>query len=224
MFRRKIINKHGGIILNKGVTKLVAGGLVLVTIGGSCYYLGNSTQPPTYVKTEIIQTNEDEVKINYKDIILEELHAEAQLIICSNKMIIPMTFEENHWYGSVKKDIEFSAIGKWTIDFSKITSDNIVMNENSKSITIFLSKPTKSVELLEDETKFEKTENKWFCFGDIEYTAEEYESVKHNIKCEALANMIDLDEQVKNCARESIHKIITTVTRTDYDIRIIYIE
>ena len=211
--------------MNKGMVKLVASGLMVVTIGGVSYYVGSTSQPPpTVVRTEIVQTKEGKVEVDYKEIIAEGLQQEAQLIICSNKMTIPMSFEQSHWYGSAKKDIEFSAIGKWTIDFSKITSDNIVMNENSKSITIFLSKPTKSVELLEDETKFEKTENKWFCFGDIEYTAEEYESVKHSIKCEALANMIDLDEQVKNCARESIHKIITTVTRTDYDIRIIYIE
>lgn len=211
--------------MNKGMVKLVASGLMVVTIGGVSYYIGSTSQPPpTVVRTEIVQTKEGKVEVDYKEIIAEGLQQEAQLIICSNKMTIPMSFEQSHWYGSAKKDIEFSAIGKWTIDFSKITSDNIVMNENSKSITIFLSKPTKSVELLEDETKFEKTENKWFCFGDIEYTAEEYESVKHNIKCEALANMIDLDEQVKNCAKESIHKIITTVTRTDYDIRIIYIE
>lgn len=211
--------------MNKGMVKLVASGLMVVTIGGVSYYVGSTSQPPpTVVRTEIVQTKEGKVEVDYKEIIAEGLQQEAQLIICSNKMTIPMSFEQSHWYGSAKKDIEFSAIGKWTIDFSKITSDNIVMNENSKSITIFLSKPMKSVELLEDETKFEKTENKWFCFGDIEYTAEEYESVKHNIKCEALANMIDLDEQVKNCAKESIHKIITTVTRTDYDIRIIYIE
>ena len=211
--------------MNKGMVKLVASGLMVVTIGGVSYYVGSTSQPPpTVVRTEIVQTKEGKVEVDYKEIIAEGLQQEAQLIICSNKMTIPMSFEQSHWYGSAKKDIEFSAIGKWTIDFSKITSDNIVMNENSKSITIFLSKPTKSVELLEDETKFEKTENKWFCFGDIEYTAEEYESVKHNIRCEALANMIDLDEQVKNCAKESIHKIITTVTRTDYDIRIIYIE
>lgn len=211
--------------MNKGMVKLVASGLMVVTIGGVSYYVGSTSQPPpTVVRTEIVQTKEGKVEVDYKEIIAEGLQQEAQLIICSNKMTIPMSFEQSHWYGSAKKDIEFSAIGKWTIDFSKITGDNIVMNENSKSITIFLSKPTKSVELLEDETKFEKTENKWFCFGDIEYTAEEYESVKHNIKCEALANMIDLDEQVKDCARESIHKIITTVTRIDYDIRIIYIE
>lgn len=210
--------------MSKGMAKLVASGLVIVTIGGSCYYLGSNNSPPTIVRTEIVQTKEGKMEVNYKEIIAEGLQQEAQLIICSNKMTIPMSFEQNHWYGSAKKDIEFSAIGKWTIDFSKITSDNIVMNENSKSITIYISKPTKSVELLEDETKFEKTKNNWFCFGDIEYTAEEYESIKHNIKCEALAKMMDMDEQVKDCAKESIHKIITTVTRTDYNIKIIYIE
>ena len=135
-----------------------------------------------------------------------------------------MTFEENHWYGSAKKDIEFSVIGKWIIDFSKITSDNIVMDENSKSITIYISRPIKSVELLENETKFSDTENKWFCFGDIEYTAEEYESIKYNIKCEALTKMMDIDEQAKDCARESIHKMVTTITRTNYNIKVVWIE
>ena len=212
-------------MMSKGIEKLIVGGLVVISIRGVCYNLGynSNTSPPTY-KTEIVQTKEGKVEIDYKEIIAEGLQQESQLIICSNKMTIPMSFEQSHWYGSAKKDIEFSAIGKWTIDFSKITSDNIVMNENSKSITIFLNKPTKSVELLEDETKFSDTQNKWFCFGDIEYTAEEYESIKPNIKCEALTNMIDLDEQVKDCAKESIHKIITTVTRIDYDIKIVFIE
>ena len=211
--------------MHKKIANLVTGGLVITAIGTSCFYLGNNnTSPPTVVRTEIVQTKEGKVEVDYKEIIAEGLQQESQLIICSNKMTIPMSFEQSHWYGSAKKDIKFSAIGKWTIDFSKITSDNIVMNENSKNITIYISRPIKSVELLEDETKFSDTQNKWFCFGDIEYTAEEYESIKYNIKCEALTNMIDLDEQVKDCAKESIHKIITTVTRIDYDIKIVFIE
>lgn len=210
--------------MNKTITKLVTGGLVMATIGTSCYYLGANNSPPTVVRTEIVQTKEGKVEIDYKEIIAEGLQQESQLIICSNKMTIPMSFKQSHWYGSAKKDIEFSAIGKWTIDFSKITSDNVVMNENSKSITIYLSKPIKDVILLEDETKFEKTENSWFCFGDIKYTAEEYETIKYNIKCEALSKMIDYDEQAKDCARESIHKMVTTITRTNYNIKVVWIE
>ena len=207
------------------MAKLVASGLIVVAIGVVSYYVGSTSQPPpTVVRTEIVQTKEGKVEVDYKEIIAEGLQQEAQLIICSNKMTIPMSFEQSHWYGSAKKDIEFSAIGKWTIDFSKITSDNIVMNENSKSITIFLSKPIKDVVLLEEETKFEKTENSWFCFGDIKYTSEEYETIKYNIKCEALSKMIDYDEQAKDCARESIHKIISTITKTNYSIKVVWIE
>ena len=210
--------------MSKGITKLVVGGLIITT-GGVCYNLGynNNTSPPTY-KTEIVQTQDDEIKINYKEIIVEELHEEAQLIICSNKMIIPMTFEENHWYGDKTQDIEFSAMGKWIIDFSKITSDNIVMNENSKSITIFLSKPIKEIQLLEEETSFGEVKKGMFVFGDIVHTPEEYESIKHNIKCQALTKMIDMDEQAEKAASNSIKKIITTITKNNYDIKIVFIK
>ena len=212
-------------MMSKGMGKLVVGGLVVITIGGVCYNLGynNNTSPPTY-KTEIIQTNNDEVKINYKDIILEELHEEAQLIICSNKMIIPMTFEENHWYGDKTQDIEFYAMGKWIIDFSKITSDNVVINENNKEITIYLTRPIKEVQLLEEETAFGEVKKGMFVFGDIVHTPEEYESIKHNIKCQALTKMMDMDEQAEKEASNSIEKILYLTKQSHYDIKIIFIK
>ena len=211
--------------MNKGITKLVTGTLLLTTVGGVSFYIGSSsnTSPPTY-KTEIIQTNDDEVKINYKEIILEELHEEAQLIICSNKMIIPMTFEENHWYGDKTQDIEFSAIGKWIIDFSKITSDNVVINENNKEITIYMSKPIKEVQLLEEETSFGEVKKGIFVFGDIVHTPEEYENIKHNIKCQALTKMIDMDEQAEKTASNSIEKILYLTKQNHYDIKIVFIK
>ena len=211
--------------MNKGMTKLVAGTLLLTTVGGVSYYIGSSsnTSPPTY-KTEIVQTQDDEIKINYKEIIVEELHEEAQLIICSNKMIIPMTFEENHWYGDKTQDIEFSAMGKWIIDFSKITSDNVVINENNKEITIYMSKPIKEVQLLEEETAFGEVKKGMFVFGDIVHTPEEYENIKHNIKCQALTKMIDMDEQAEKEASNSIEKILYLTKQSHYDIKIVFIK
>ena len=211
--------------MSKGMEKLVAGTLLLTTVGGVGYYIGSgsNTSPPTY-KTEIVQTQDDEVKINYKEIIVEELHEEAQLIICSNKMIIPMTFEENHWYGDKTQDIEFSAIGKWIIDFSKITSDNVAINENNKEITIYLTRPIKEVQLLEEETAFGEVKKGIFVFGDIVHTPEEYESIKHNIKCEALTKMMDMDEQAEKTASNSIEKILYLTKQNNYDIKIVFIK
>ena len=211
--------------MSKGIEKLVAGTLLLTTVGGVSYYIGSSsnTSPPTY-KTEIVQTQDDEIKINYKEIIVEELHEESQLIICSNKMIIPMTFEENHWYGDKTQDIEFSAIGKWIIDFSKITSDNVAINENNKEITIYLTRPIKEVQLLEEETAFGEVKKGMFVFGDIVHTPEEYESIKHNIKCEALTKMMDMDEQAEKTASNSIEKILYLTKQNNYDIKIVFIK
>ena len=211
--------------MSKGIEKLVAGTLLLTTVGGVSYYIGSGSNasPPTYT-TEIVQTQDDEVKINYKEIIVEELHEEAQLIICSNKMIIPMTFEENHWYGDKTQDIEFSAIGKWIIDFSKITSDNVAINENNKEITIYLTRPIKEVQLLEEETAFGEVKKGMFVFGDIVHTPEEYESIKHNIKCEALTKMMDMDEQAEKTASNSIEKILYLTKQNNYDIKIVFIK
>ena len=210
--------------MSKGMTNLVASGLVITAIGTSCYYLGSNNNSPTYVKTEIVQTQNDEIKINYKEIIVEELHEEAQLIIYNNKMVIPMTFEENHWYGDKTQDIKFSAIGKWIIDFSKITSDNVVINENNKEITIYMSRPIKEVQLLENETEFSEVKKGMFVWGDIVHTPEEYESIKHNVKCQALTKMMDMDEQAEKVASNSIKKILYLTRNNNYDIKIIYIE
>ena len=211
-------------MLNKGTAKLVAEGLVLVTIGGSCFYLGNSVQPPTYVKTEIVQTHDNEIKMDYQEIIISELQQEEQIIIASNKIELPVKQTEKHWYGSKSQEITFSAIGRYVIDLKTINEDNVVVNENNKSITIYIGKPIKMVELLENETKLGEVDNELFTFGDIEYTLEDVENMKHQVKCDMLVEMDNLMEQAEKAASNSIKKIITTVTKNNYNIKIVFIK
>ena len=212
-------------MMSKGMTKLVSGGLVLVIIGSSCYYLGNSTQPPTYVKTEKVQIHdEDDIKIDYQEMIISELQQEEKIIIASNKIELPVKQTEKHWYGSKSQEITFSAIGRYVIDLKTINEDNVVVNENNKSITIYIGKPTKMVELLENETKFGELDNGLFAFGDIEYTLEDVENMKHQVKCDMLVEMDNLMEQAEKAAGNSIKRIITTVTKNNYDIKIVFIK
>ena len=210
--------------MNKGITKLVTGTLIVTSIGGVSYYLGNSTQPPTYVKTEIVQTHDNDIKIDYQEMIVSELQQEEQIIIASNKMELPVKQTEKHWYGSKSQEITFSAIGRYVIDLKTINEDNVVVNENSKSITIYLGKPTKMVELLENETKFGEVDNGLFTWGDIEYTLEDVENMKHQVKCDMLVEMDSLMEQAEKAASNSIKRIITTVTKNNYDIKIVFIK
>lgn len=210
--------------MNKEMTRLVTGGLLLVTIGGSYYYLGNSTQPPTYVKTEIVQVHDNEIKMDYQEMVISELQQEDQIIIASNKIELPVKQTEKHWYGSKSQEITFSAIGRYVIDLKTINEDNVVVNENNKSITIYIGKPIKMVELLENETKFGEVDNGLFTWGDIEYTLEDVESMKHQVKCDMLVEMDSLMEQAEKAASNSIKRIITTVTKNNYDIKIVFIK
>ena len=210
--------------MNKGIAKLVTGTLIVTSIGGVSYYLGNSTQPPTYVKTEIVQTHDNDIKIDYQEMIVSELQQEEQIIIASNKIELPVKQTEKHWYGSKSQEITFSAIGRYVIDLKTINEDNVVVNENSKSITIYIGKPTKMVELLENETKFGEVEKGILVFGNIEYTLEEVEAMKHQVKCDMLVKMDDLMEQAETAASNSIKRIITTVTKNNYDIKIVFIK
>ena len=210
--------------MSKGMIKLVAGGLILVTIGGSCFYLGNSTQPPTYVKTEIVQVRNNEIKMDYQEMVISELQQEEQIIIASNKIELPVKQTEKHWYGSKSQEITFSAIGRYVIDLKTINEDNVVVNENNKSITIYIGKPIKMVELLENETKLGEVDNGLFTWGDIEYTLEDVESMKHQVKCDMLVEMDSLMEQAEQAASNSIKRIITTVTKNNYDIKIVFIK
>ena len=213
-------------MMNKGMTKLVSGILLLTTVGGVSYYIGssNSTQPPTYVKTEIVQTHDNDIKIDYQEMIVSELQQEEQIIIASNKIELPVKQTEKHWYGSKSQEITFSAIGRYVIDLKTINEDNVVVNENSKSITIYIGKPIKMVELLENETKFGEVEKGILVFRNIEYTLEEVEAMKHQVKCDMLVKMDDLMEQAETAASNSIKKIITTITKNNYDIKIVFIK
>ena len=87
-----------------------------------------------------------------------------------------------------------------------------------------MSRPIKEVQLLEEETSFGEVKKGIFVFGDIVHTPEEYESIKHNIKCQALTKMMDMDEQAEKAASNSIKRIITTVTKNNYDIKIVFIK
>lgn len=210
--------------MNKKMVKLVSGGLVVITIGTSCYYLGNNTSPPTYVKTEIVQTHDNEIKIDYQEMIVSELQREEQIIIASNKIQLPVKQTEKHWYGSKSQEITFSAIGRYVIDLNTINEDNVVVNESSKSITIYIGKPIKMVELLEDETQFSEVEKGLFTWGNIEYTLEEVESMKYQVKCDMLVKMDDLMEQAEKVASNSIKKIIVDLTKNSYDVKIVFIK
>ena len=209
--------------MNRNIKMVVATTLVASTIGGTLIGVNNLTTKYSEPirKTTIVKTNENAVRIDYKEIILEELITTKQIIVATNKMRIPFTHTEKYWLGERKQEVEFSAVGRFIVDLDKLNSEDILIDDNSKTVTIYMTKPIKDVTLLEDETKFGETQKSWYLMNkDIEYSLEQVESIKHQVKCDALTLMIDLEEQAKECARESIQGIIRMATNNNYTINI----
>ena len=209
--------------MNKNIKIVIATTLVASTIGGVLIGVNNITQKDTALtrKTTIVQTEDKKIEINYKEIILEELQTTKQIIVATNKMRIPFTHTEKYWLGERKQDVEFSAVGRFIVDLDKLNSEDILIDDNSKTVTIYMTKPVKDVTLLEDETKFGETQKSWYLMNkDIEYNLEQVESIKYQVKCDALTLMLDLEDQAKESARASIEGIIRMVTNNNYQINI----
>lgn len=205
------------------VEKALIGGLIVVTVGGVIYAGGVSKASPT-VKTETIQTNEGVVQLDYKQMVLNELQQESTLVIASNKIKLPVTQTEHHWYGSKKQDVTFYAIGRYSLDLSRLSDDSVVVNDSSRTITIYLSKPSLNVELLENETQFSKVDKDLFVFGDIKYTLKEVEAMKHSVKCDMLLKMEDMLEQVKVQTGNSVQRLLLSITKDKYNVKVVFID
>ena len=209
--------------MNKNIKMVVATTLVASTIGGVLIGVDKLSQGETenIRKTTIVKTNENAVRIDYKEIILEELITTKQIIVATNKMRMPFIHTEKYWLGERKQEVEFSAVGRFIVDLDKLNSEDILIDDNSKTVTIYMTKPIKDVTLLEDETKFGETQKSWYLVNkDIEYSLEQVESIKHQVKCDALTLMLDLEDQAKESARQSIEGIIRMVTNNNYQINI----
>ena len=211
--------------MNAMIKKGVIAGVLATTITGTGMYLyGTMNGGANEIRKTTIVNQENKVRIDYKQIILDELIEQKQIIIASNKMRIPFVQTEKHWWGDKSQEIEFSAIGRFVVDLDKLNNQDIIVDEASKTVTIYMTKPTKMVELLEDETKFGETKKGLLVWGDIEYTLEEVESIKHEVKCDALVEMDKLMEQAKECAKNSIESIIRIVIKDDYQVNVRWVE
>ncbi len=209
--------------MNRNLKLVIATTLVATTVGGTLIGINNLTKKEgePIRKTTIVQTEDKKIEINYKEIILEELQTTKQIIVATNKMKIPFTHTEKYLIGERSQDVEFSIVGRFIVDLDKLNSEDILIDNSSQTVTIYMTKPTKDVSLLEDETKFSEIQKSWFLFNkDIEYSLEQVESIKHQVKCDALALMIDLEDQAKESARASIEGIIRMVTNNNYQINI----
>ena len=91
--------------MNEMIKKGIITSVLVTTITGTGIYLyGTMNGGANEIRKTTIINQENKIRIDYKQIILDELIEQKQIIIASNKMRIPFTQTEEHWWGKKSRD------------------------------------------------------------------------------------------------------------------------
>lgn len=116
------------------------------------------------------------VEVDFDPVLLQEAQLEKKLIIMTQKAsITEKAQKEGLWKLPVFKQtkaIIFHGEGTFFVDLSSLSSDNFLIDNQEKTITIYIPKPQFSVSLLPEETEFLDTSNGILRFGEMEITPE----------------------------------------------------
>ena len=116
------------------------------------------------------------VKVDFAPILLEEAQVEKKLIIMSQRATAAETAKKEGLFSlpmfKQTKAIIFHGEGTYSIDLSSLSSQDFVIDDDLRTITIRIPKPELSVKLLPDETEFFDSSNGTLRFGEMEITPE----------------------------------------------------
>jgi hypothetical protein len=162
------------------------------------------------------------------DTIVNELQNKQELIPLELDLTEKVTISDNWGSADVFKkfqNVYLVAKGIYTIDLMQITSENVHINDNKKSLTINAPKPqVKAITIDEQKTLYETTQNGLFRFGDIKITAAEHQSILAKAKekmDEKMCSSILYEEALKSSELSIKNFVIAVLGReSNYNITV----
>lgn len=162
----------------------------------------------------IAKTSDPSKKIITKETIVNKIKQKQKIITTEVNLTEKITVD-NSWgdWSIFKKiqNIDFVGTGIYSVDLSSLTAKNVSIQGNSISITL----PKPSVEMVnidENKTQFEPTENGLFRFGDIKLSNEDHEILRRDVKDKMKDKM--LESKYYDTAQKNSEKAIVNIFNT----------
>lgn len=159
----------------------------------------------------IAKTKDSSKKFITKETLVNEIKQKQKLITTEVNLTEKITIDNSWTNLSIFKKIQninFVGTGIYSVDLSNLTSNDVNIQGNTISITL----PKPSVEMVnidENKTTYEPTENGLFRFGDIKLSTEDHETLRSDV----IERMKDkmLESKYYNTALENSKKAINNL-------------
>lgn len=167
-------------------------------------------------------------KIISKEVIAEKIQEKHELITMQADLSQKITIDDS--WGSLaifKKitNINFVGTGTYSVDFSKVNSSNIQVKNNT--ITLKLPEPeVKYINIDEDKTTCEPTQNGLLRFGELKMTSADHQELRKDVTDKMTEKMKDQDlynkaiENSKSAVKLLVQSFITKSDASNYSIDI----
>lgn len=123
------------------------------------------------------------------------------------------------------KKITFFAKCSYTLDFSELNNEDIVINNNLNTINIKIDKPTTfNINIIEDKTEYYEPELGLLRFSDIKLTSEDYGVIYKKLN-DCFSSKMQSDDLYSQCLSNTeniLENFLLKLTKKSYTINITF--
>jgi hypothetical protein len=167
-----------------------------------------------------------------KDALVSEIREKQDLITMEVDMIEKVVIDNSWGDLSIFKKVQsvnYFGKGLFTVDLSQIKSENLVVQEDEKRLTIKIPEPIiKAITIDEKKTTYENPENGVFRFGEIKLTTAENQTMVKSVKEKMAKKMLEFElyERASKTTEAIVKGLIEAITegktKFKYEITIEY--
>ena len=209
-------------MISQKTKKVLVGILLALSVFGIGSFTSNFIKQQKEVKQYTNTIVVDDIKVLEEKAVVESVQELGNLEILKLNVNKNIKIKEGKVFKK-EQTIKFKSECIFKVDLTKLTKDNVIVNENE--IKIFIVEPTLDVSFLEDKTEFGEVETKWYDLGNkIDMTMEEMENIKAKLKDEIYISAMEELETAKEKTASAIEGVLLNLTKENYKVNVIFIK
>ena len=173
-----------------------------------------------YDEEDVYHVNTKTV-VNFKEPIIEQFKEESQLVVSSVDAVIELELKQSGVLDiallNKTQKIKYRGTGRFYVDMSTLSEENIIVDEENKTITIEIPH-TQLIPVEIDPDRFESEDAKkgLLAFGDLKFTPVEYNNLQTECKGKLEKKINTKENRIKadDNAIEEIVKIYEPIIKS----------